>query len=398
MLFWVFAAALTAIATFAALWPMCRGRDVSVAARAEHDLEVYRAQLRELEADFERGTIAPGEAETARAEIARRLLKAQDRARARGDGPAGRRRLAVAASLAVAFLLPLLSMGFYGVTGSPGAPDLPLAARLGGAPEDADLATLVARAEARLREEPDDARGWAVLAPIYLRLGRPQDAAGAYLSAIRLDGETASRAAGLGEALTRSSGGEVTDQAEATFRRALALDPDYLPASFFLALNLSQEGRFAEAVPAWEELLRKSGEGTPWIKTATAALEDARQRSAAEPQAAGSSGAAAGSGAQDGPTPDQVAASAMGEDDRRAMIDGMVSGLAERLKSAPDDLDGWKRLIRSYTVLGETQKAQDAYARAARFFAPDTPAGAEIAALGRELGLLGKTTTGKENP
>ncbi|MCC4300110.1 c-type cytochrome biogenesis protein CcmI [Aurantimonas coralicida] len=383
MLFWLLAAVLTTIAIFAALWPMCRSRAAPVATRAEHDLEVHRAQLRELEADLERGTIALGEAETARAEIARRLLKSQDQARGGEGRTAGRGRLALAASLAVALLLPLLSVGFYGVYGSPGEPDLPLAARLNSDPADADLAILVARAEARLRDEPDDARAGAVLAPIYLRMGRPQDAASAYLNTIRLDGETADRAAGLGEALTQMAGGEVTDKAEASFRRALALDPDYLPASFFLALNLSQEGRFAEAVPAWEALLERSGEGALWIETATAALNDARQRREM-------AGSGTGANAQAGPTADQVAAaSGMGEHERRTMIEGMVSSLAERLKSAPNDPIGWERLIRSYTVLGETQKAQDAYAQATRLFAPDTPAGAEIATLRRALGLPG---------
>ncbi len=50
--------------------------------------------------------------------------------------------------------------------------------------------------------------------------------------------------------------------------------------------------------------------------------------------------------------------------DRTAMIEGMVSGLAERLKSNPDDVEGWLRLIRSYSVLGRPEEAVEA-ARAA---------------------------------
>ena len=40
-----------------------------------------------------------------------------------------------------------------------------------------------------------------------------------------------------------------------------------------------------------------------------------------------------------------------------AMIEGMVDGLAERLKSEPDDVEGWLRLIRSYVVLGRPDEA-----------------------------------------
>jgi len=52
--------------------------------------------------------------------------------------------------------------------------------------------------------------------------------------------------------------------------------------------------------------------------------------------------------------------------DRQAMIHGMVERLATRLQSAPDDFDGWMRLGRSYAVLGERDKAADAYEHAAK--------------------------------
>jgi cytochrome c-type biogenesis protein CcmH len=53
----------------------------------------------------------------------------------------------------------------------------------------------------------------------------------------------------------------------------------------------------------------------------------------------------------------------MSDKDRQAFIRAMVGRLAERLKSAPEDIDGWRRLARAYQVLGETQKAADVNAR-----------------------------------
>ena len=47
-----------------------------------------------------------------------------------------------------------------------------------------------------------------------------------------------------------------------------------------------------------------------------------------------------------------------------AKIDEMVAGLAARLESAPEDGEGWKRLGRSYQVLGRLEKAVDAYIQA----------------------------------
>ena len=56
----------------------------------------------------------------------------------------------------------------------------------------------------------------------------------------------------------------------------------------------------------------------------------------------------------------------MSPKDRMAMIRGMVAGLAERLKNEPDDIEGWQRLARSYGVLGEAEKARDAYGHLAK--------------------------------
>lgn len=66
-----------------------------------------------------------------------------------------------------------------------------------------------------------------------------------------------------------------------------------------------------------------------------------------------------------GPTQAQMkAAQDMAPEDRQAMIQSMVAQLAERLKENPDDIAGWTRLARSYTVMNQTGKAKDALAQA----------------------------------
>jgi cytochrome c-type biogenesis protein CcmH len=66
-----------------------------------------------------------------------------------------------------------------------------------------------------------------------------------------------------------------------------------------------------------------------------------------------------------GPSPADIdAASRMSAEDRAAMIRGMVERLAQRMKETPGDRDGWLRLGRSYQVLGETAKAEEAFAKA----------------------------------
>ncbi|GGD12585.1 c-type cytochrome biogenesis protein CcmI [Aureimonas glaciei] len=406
-MFWIIAVFLTAVVTLTVLWPLLRRRPEALPVRAQYDVEVYGAQLNELKADLARGTIAEEDAVVARAEIGRRLLKAAGEANASQAKARPPRRTALAIGL-VALALPLGGLGFYAVLGSPAQPDMPLLSRLAVDPARADLPTLVAQAEARLRSNPEDGAGWDLLGPIYLRSGRPDDAVTALANAIRILGSTPERETDLGEALTQAAEGEVTDVARASFERALALNADYLPAKFFLALDLSQENRFAEAAPAWQGLIAASPEGAPWLTLANSALADAQQKIAAAsgtpPTAAtavqppaGAPAPLAGTPAPPaeasaptlpGPTGEDVAAAAqLSGDDRRAMIEGMVGQLAERLKTAPNDVEGWKRLLRSYSVLGDTGKAQGALTEARAVFAEGSTERGAIEEFAAALGL-----------
>ena len=73
-----------------------------------------------------------------------------------------------------------------------------------------------------------------------------------------------------------------------------------------------------------------------------------------------------------GPSAAQMAAAAnQSPDQQAAMIQSMVDGLATRLKQDGSDLDGWVRLVRSYKVLGEPEKARAAAADAQHALAGD---------------------------
>lgn len=375
MLFWVIAALLTLGASLAVFLPLA-GRAGSRAADEAHDLEVYRDQLAELDRDAERGLIRPAEAEQARAEIARRILKADKSAKA-GDATTsdskGVRALGMAAVLAV----PLISWGIYAGIGSPELPSQPLAERLDKNPADATVDELVARAEAHLAANPEDGRGWDVLAPIYARLGRYAEAVAAYRNAIRFDGATAVRESGLGEAIAGVAGGMITAEAQAAFARALELEPGQPKASFFLASGLAQEGDIAGALSAWQAMMITLPPDSPWRGAVAQAVQEANARLAE-----------AGSDVAPGPTREQMdAATDMSAEDRSAMIETMVTSLDEKLRQNPRDLEGWTRLVRSYHVLGRTDAARDALKRGIAAFGQGSAEGKQLADFSNQLGL-----------
>lgn len=371
MFFWAAAALLTFAGTLAVLLPVVRG-SVAAAGEPKQDLEVYRDQLAELDRDRARGLIAPAAAEEARIEIGRRMIGASRRGGGGADSiqTRGGRILATAAIL----MIPLVSWSVYATTGSPGLPDQPLQARLEKSPAESTLAELVARAERHLAENPDDAQGWDVLAPIYGRMGRHDDAAHAYRRAIELAGSTAERETGLALAIADGNGGEIDEEAQAALKRAIAADPDYIEARFLMATVLAQQDRDAEAHRLLEEMLADLPADSPWQRTIRQSLRNVAPQEDIE-RAAGPTAA------------DIEAAAAMNADQRAAMIEGMVAGLDSRLRDNPGDAEGWRKLISSYAVLGRRDDAGSALERALKALKGDEEAQAAISDLAASLGL-----------
>ncbi|WP_271893252.1 c-type cytochrome biogenesis protein CcmI [Candidatus Phyllobacterium onerii] len=379
MVFWISAAVLTVVATLLVLLPLTRRVQEPVSDN-QYDIEVYRDQLRELDADEKRGLIDPASSEQARAEIGRRLLKSakaveDDKAIVRPTKSATREWLTLATVLAI----PLISWGIYTKLGSPDLPAQPLAERLAKPADQSTPAELVARAEAHLALNPDDGQGWEVLAPIYMRMGRPGDAVAAYQNSIRLNGDSAGRQLGLGQALAAETGGKITARAEEAFQRAMTLDPKDMRPQFYIIDGWMQQGRLPEARDLIRKLLAEAPADVPWRDQAQAALTRLDHEIAGDaPDVSDVE--------KTGPDASQVeAAAGMNNQDRAAMIEGMVANLAEKLKQSPDDIEGWERLVRSYVVLNRPNDALEALGRARKVLSADKLA--RLDAVANELGL-----------
>lgn len=357
MAFWILACLLTFSACLAVLLPAVRA-SVYAHADADHDLAVYKDQLAELDRDVERGVIEAVEAKEARAEIARRILKAGHEKRAASRTTHSGRLVTTAAVLAV----PLASWGIYAVTGSPYLPGHPLQARLEANPAESSIEELIARAEAHLAASPEDGRGWEVLAPIYYRIGRYPEAVTAWRNAIRLEGPSVTRELGLADGLTAMSGGVIVAEAHAALERALALDPENAKARFLLATALAQEGKTMEAEGAFRAMLTDLAPDSPWHSAVMQALAQA-------------------------PSGDGELIS---DKDQAEMIDNMVAGLDQRLRDQPQDPEGWQRLVHSYAVLGRTLDANDALARGLAALGSESEAGRALAAFAAERGVGAK--------
>lgn len=391
MLFWIVAAAMAALVGAMLAVTLVRGR-VGTVPPAAYDLEVYRDQLREIDRDVAGGTVGAEEAGRLRAEIGRRLLAADAalRATAGPGGTPGR------GGSALAGLLGLLVGGgavvFYGFFGAPGMQDMPRTERLAMADRLAenrlDQAAAEARADlpapdmsavpdeykalvARLREvleqRPDDLRGLRLLAQTEMRLGNWDAARRAQQRLIAASGDSASAEdyVMLADLMVNAAGGYVSANAVQALEAALARDPRQPIARYFTGLAHLQVDRPDRAFEIWDQLLRDSRPGAPWLGPIRARITDVARLAGVPRYQPPRPGAPAASG------PDAAAVAAAGDmtdAERQQMIRGMVARLAGRLADEGGSAEEWARLINAYGALGEGAKARDAWTEARQIF------------------------------
>jgi cytochrome c-type biogenesis protein CcmH len=377
MVLFVSFAILAAAVTWAVTRPLLAQR--ATAPASDPELAVYRDQLSTIESERAEGLIGGAEAEGARIEVARRLIKRSEQREQPSEGKAQAgvsHRLALIAGAG----LPVLAIALYLFVGQPGLPGRPYAARLQSPVDVAHVNDLIAKVEAHLREAPEEGRGWDVLAPVYMRMGEFQQAADAYARAIKLQGESPQRLAGFARASIMQQNGIVDERARAAFEKVRALDPDAIEPKVWLAIAKEQDGDLAAAASDYRELTAAAGAQEPWKSLlAERSKGVAAKLGGGQPDGGPTSGVAA--------APEAMSPEAMSPPQQQAFIEQMVSGLAEKLQSNGKDLDGWMRLVRAYTVLGRVKDASTALASARTNFAGDPKALEQLQALAQVLGI-----------
>jgi cytochrome c-type biogenesis protein CcmH len=389
MVFWILVAGLVAGVTLVITRPLTRAA-TNPGNGADADIAVYKDQLKEVAADAAGGTLAPGEAEAARAEISRRLLRTvATGAKPAVSGPSSRQIFARPVYLITSIALPALSLALYLAYGAPGLPGQPLSQRLAESVRADKPNDLVAKVEARLRERPEDGVGWDVIAPVYYAMGRYADAAGAYSNALRLVGESSERLQGFANARIRAENGIVPEDARGALERILVIAPNLKEPRIWLALAKEQDGRLGDAAADYRKLIAEAPADAPWRKALEerlAGLESDGSKSAAGNNRGDQGSGGAASGAPP-PGPDAASVEAMNPEERQAFIGRMVDGLAARLKADGSDAAGWVKLIRAYQVLGRHDDAVKALSDARTKLKGDEGGLARVEDLARQLGL-----------
>ncbi len=408
MAFWIIAAVIAALTVAVLVFALLRGhagRDSDA-----RDIQVYRDQLSEVDRDLDRGVISTEDAERVRLEISRRLLDAKKNPGAQPAPGASRASPLLAAALALAVFSGAFAI--YQKLGAPGYMDQPISARLAmsearhdnrmsqrdaeaqvpaAAPPEGVTARhleLIEKLRNALKDRPNDLQGHILLAQNEAALGNFAAAASAQQKVVELKGATATADdyVALADMMALAAGGYISPETEAVLLKAISLDPQNGGARFYLGLMYAQIGRTDRAFAIWQALLEEGPADAPWIAPIRSQIEEvAREagvRYSLPPQGTAPRLTAPGPSNED-----IAAAQDMSAEERDAMVRSMVDRLSGRLADEGGTPQEWARLIGALGVLGETERASEAWNTAQDTFADAPDALAIIRGAAQNAGI-----------
>lgn len=322
-----------------------------VSDEAQTEKRLYQARLAELDNEFSLGSIDEASLTSAKAEEARKLLKLSNSSSIVNPSLFSSKF----SMLATALFIPIFSLVIYM---SVGTPEVIFQQAVIEEASQSNLEELMAVAEKRLLEHPDDLRGWMVVAPVYARQGNFAKSINAYKNAIRLSNEDPELTFALGEVFVTQSQGRVSEEAVTYFQKTIELNKEHASARFMLGLAAFQSGENDKAISIWQALIDSAQGNEEWVSVVQQRIDTLRgiETDTKAPQV---SQDAINNAAQ------------LSDSERLEMINQMVSDQAEKLAEDPSDKQGWARLIRSYMVLGKYEDAETAITKAAELFSDD---------------------------
>ncbi|MBI4937593.1 MAG: c-type cytochrome biogenesis protein CcmI [Nitrosomonadales bacterium] len=226
---------------------------ISTTVRSELNVTVYRDQLRELDAELAAGALSKEEYQSARSELEGRVLEDSATEEMAATPPVSNRKLAIAAAVAV----PVLTVSLYLMLGKPAGLDPQnVPAETEQQVTQEQIVAMVEKLAQRLKEKPDDAEGWMMLARSYLALRRFNEAADAYSRAAALMPNNAQLLADYADILAVNNGRNMLGEPEKIIRQALQADPNNVKALALMGTASFQHKDYRAAIEWWRKLLQ----------------------------------------------------------------------------------------------------------------------------------------------
>jgi cytochrome c-type biogenesis protein CcmH len=250
----------------------------SATSRRQMNAAIYREELDKLEADHLAGRVDDDSYEQTHAEMRQRLFQDTDEA----DD------LAVLGSpkktiIGICLFVALLSAGFYFYLGDASR----IAEKNAEKPMTQEsVEQMVAEFAAKMEKEPDNLKGWAMLARSYRILGRNAEAANAYARAGSFIDSDPQLLADYADVLAANANGNFAGKPQQLINKALALDPNNLLALWLAGTAAFNAQNYKAAVQFWERLAIQLPPDTDEARAIASSIAEARNKGGLAPASA----------------------------------------------------------------------------------------------------------------
>jgi cytochrome c-type biogenesis protein CcmH len=248
--FWILATLMTAVALAFVLVPLLRTRTSAAPTTDEANLEVLRAQRREIDADVASGVLPSQERAAALEELVRRAdqdLAGRDAATVRAGKP-------WVVAIAAGVLMPLIAFGTYLAVGTPRAADPAVMAAMRQPTSDAQIVAMVESLAAKMKDRPEDPQGWSLLARSMAALGRFKESSDAYERLAKLAPGDPQVLADWADSLGMAQGRTLAGKPYELAKQALKIDPNHRKALALAGTAAMDAAEFTAARDYWTRL------------------------------------------------------------------------------------------------------------------------------------------------
>ncbi len=246
-------------------------------------LAPFKRQLADLEQAHAAGTLSQAQRDAERASLERRLLDMLLHDSAVAASSAAKPAWSLIVGVTVLVLVIAIGGYTYKRSANPPQGDEEGA---DGVPNQAQVAAMVEQVAERMKQNPNDADGWAMLARAYSMMQRNDDALAAYQKAIALGKEDAGLLVDYADTLAVKNQHSLQGEPMALITRALKLDPDHIKGLALAGADAFERKDFALAAKYWGRIQAVGPPDDALVQRVAASLQEARKLAGLPAQAA----------------------------------------------------------------------------------------------------------------
>ena len=260
--FWIFAVAMMVIALVFLLRPLLLELNKSDIDRSAQNVAITKERLNELKLELEQDTITQEEFEQTKEELEQALLNDVEETTVKNKS-LNDEYLTRMARYILIFSISVLAIGFYAYLGQPELIEgvkkqaaAPAGHTSGSKSKNLpSVEEMVEKLATKLKENPNNAEGWFMLARSYMSMNRYKEAAEALEKTNKLVPNNPTVMLRYADALTMLAGGRISGKPFDLIKRAVAIKPDDPTGLWLIGMGYEEQGEYRKAISYWNLLL-----------------------------------------------------------------------------------------------------------------------------------------------